>query len=32
MDVDNGKDLAAVLVENVDKKSFEDIADYLASR
>lgn len=32
MDVENGKDLAAVLVDNVDKKTFEDIADFLASR
>ena len=32
MDVDNGRDLAAVLVEEVDKKSFEDISDFLATR
>jgi len=32
IELENGEDLASVLVEEVDKKSFEDIADYIANR
>ncbi len=32
MDVEGGKDLASVLIENADKKNFEEIADYISAR
>lgn len=32
INVGNGEDLAAVLVNNADKKSFEDIAEFIGQR
>lgn len=32
VDVGGGQDLASILVENADKKSFEEIAEYINNR